>query len=411
MESANNFAVQFFRGNGQFYCEIRKGGVAGTTRSAAKYLPYEPPKIEPTDAGTAQLAKLLDLLSPENDPQGDYLQAFFDMINNSILDMPFPPSSYSAYANSIIGKPLCLVNAGWSIELAEEPLRQQYSLRAPASDPQKVMSSYQFPLKIGDKTRTFDGVVGYFMADNPSKTSTEQLTSFKKTYTYFNSGASKQVQDATPNDIKLTPYYTHPDDAITPDMLFDRERHYTVTSILMDPYVSIHGYSPILPTKTLTLSPWTVEEAMKNMHAFFRLGPSLLREDVPKTVDAALAIGTALKKDPTARVFNLSLPISGSKGTWTWLQPYALPTPPPPPPPPAPPKAGAPAGQPAGKPPGAPVPAPKPVTPKDAGKEEEKDTKYVEIPVIEDGGGMKFDNGPFTFVEGYLQLMGSLAGR
>jgi hypothetical protein len=51
------------------------------------------------------------------------------------------------------------------------------------------------------------------------------------------------------------------------------------------------------------------------------------------------------------------------------------------------------------------------VAPKDAGKEEENDTKYVEIPVIQDAGGMKFDNGPFTFVEGYLQLMGSLAGK
>jgi hypothetical protein len=383
LTNADTFIVQFFRGNGQFYCEIRKGGVAGTTRSAAKYLPYEPPKLEPTDAGTAQLAKLLDQLSPENDPQGDYLQAFFDMVNGSILDTPFPPSSYSAYANSIVGKPLALVNVGWSIELAEEPMKQQYTLRAPASDPAKVMSSYQFPLKIGDRTRTFDGVVGYFMASNPPANTSTQLTTFKTTYTYFNLGASAQVQDASPNDIRLTPYYTHPDLNSTPDMLIDRERHYTVTSILMDPYVSLHGYSPVLPTKQLTLSPWTIEEAMKSMHAFFRVGPSLMRDDVPKTLADAQA--GAMKTDP----ITIKLPVSGGKGTWSWLQPYAID-------PPA--TAG---GVPTGT---AAVSGGTPTR-------EEDDTKFAEIVVSEDAGGMRFDNGPFTFVEGYLQLMGSLAAK
>jgi hypothetical protein len=155
-------------------------------------------------------------------------------------------------------------------------------------------------------------------------------------------------------------------------MLVARERAYTCTSLIIDPYTTIHGYSPILPTASLQLSPWTVEQAFENMHAFFRLGPTLLTADVPKTADAITPDNT------------IGLPISGAKGTWSWLQPYAI--------------GDVPKVDSSGT-----VPA---VTTK-----EDDDTTYGEIPVTEDVGGKRYQKGPYTFVEGYLKLLGSLAAK
>lgn len=79
--------------------------------------------------------------------------------------MPFPPSDYAAYANAIVGKPLALVNAGWSIELAQPPYWRQYTLPAPPNpkpgdkvDPcrkeaEDNMAKYNFKVKIGDVSR------------------------------------------------------------------------------------------------------------------------------------------------------------------------------------------------------------------------------------------------------------------
>jgi hypothetical protein len=57
-----------------------------------------------------------------------YLRAIWKMINGAIATMPIPPSQYSAYANAIIGKPLALVNVGWSMDLAESPKKAQHTI-------------------------------------------------------------------------------------------------------------------------------------------------------------------------------------------------------------------------------------------------------------------------------------------
>jgi hypothetical protein len=187
--------LQLFLGDGTFYAEIRRGGVEGTNVSP-KWLPFEKRKTgdEPQNAEEEQLYELLQKL---RDPQ--YFQLFADMINGSIVNMPFPPSDYSAYANAIIGKPLALVNVGWSLELAEPAIKSQNSLgnrpqwegnvndNTKSTQPTKEswdtrvtqwnkeisndfegseISQYQFALKIGDIERNYDGVVGYWYADN-----------------------------------------------------------------------------------------------------------------------------------------------------------------------------------------------------------------------------------------------------
>lgn len=348
--------LQFFLADGTFYREIRVGGPAGQTVSP-KWLPNDPPALTPTDAATAQLDLLIAKLSPDIDTNGTYLQSFSDMINGSILNMPFPPSDYSGYANAIVGKPLALVNAGWSIELAAPALKPQNTLGNATKDAQADLEAYSFPLKIGDIERSYDGVVGYYLSSNsPPATPT---TNWEILYTYFLPTPNSKFQDISqpsksilPN---LNPYWLDPS---TPDLTSAHATKYTVTSMLVDPYTKINAFSPILPTKSLTLPPWTVQAAFQKMHAFFHLGPNLSTQDVPRSLAEAKVPGTLIK-----------MPVSGNKGTWSWFQPYVT------------------------------------------TDSTHLDPEYAEIDVQEDLVGEKLAKGPYTFLEGYLQLMGNLQGK
>lgn len=97
---------------------MRIGGPKGSTQSD-KWLPFDKPK------GTIKDNLQLDRLIKRMTGDSEYLMAFFDMINGSIGAMPYAPSDYSDFLSSIIGKPLALVNVGFSLELASAPLSPQ----------------------------------------------------------------------------------------------------------------------------------------------------------------------------------------------------------------------------------------------------------------------------------------------
>ena len=306
-----DYGLQFFLKDGTFYQEIRKGGAFGTSKSA-KYIPFRPPAAPVTDAANVQLDALISLFSPKEDPQGSYLQSFFRYINGAIKTLPFPPSSYAGYASAIVGKPLALANAGFSLELSTPALTAQNSLDKTISAPgaaykdivaahQANLSSYKFPLKIGDASRTFDGVVGYYDASNAASPLLKDITSWSTLYTYFGLPSSADpVINANPQPIPqptktqpiapstfpmLSPHYLDPESLS--DMTSAAAAQFIVKTLIIDPYTSLHAYSPILPSTSLKLPSWTVETAFEKMSAFFRLGPSLITTDVPSTYDLA----------------------------------------------------------------------------------------------------------------------------
>ncbi|KAK1777164.1 hypothetical protein QBC45DRAFT_198973 [Copromyces sp. CBS 386.78] len=306
-----DYGLQFFLRDGTFYQEIRMGGANGTNTST-KYIPFQPPGMpNPTDPANAQLDGLIKLFHA--DPA--YLQAFFDMINGAIKTMPFPPADYAGFANAIIGKPLALVNVGISLELAAPALVAQNTLgRARHRDPAYAanpdpgaayaddLARYSFPVKLGDATRSFDGVVGYFDTDNTLAGG--GATDWTSLHTYFlPDRPTAHVQSIAPPFPSLSPYFVHPE--TTPDMARAAAARWSIKSLLVDPYTPLHVYSPVLPSAALQLPAWTVQTALKRMEAFFRLGPVLVVDDV----DVG---GTPLR-----------LPVPGSKGTWRWMQPVA----------------------------------------------------------------------------------------
>ena len=93
-----------------------------------------------------------------------------------------------------------------------------------------------------------------------------------------------------------------------------------VKTLLIDPYAPIHLYSGILPIKSLKLPPWVFSEPMKNMTAFFEMGPLLLTKDVPKLFDAkkqatptSWMVDQSLDMTDNAKA-DVNLAVAGSKG-------------------------------------------------------------------------------------------------
>ena len=171
-----DLGLQFFRPDGRFYREIRVGGPQGAN-VGSKWLPFDPPSAtDKKQTGDRQLDELIQRLAiPE------FLQSFFYMINEAIKTMPYPPSEYAAYANAIVGKPLALVNVGWFLELATPPLTAQNTLGRRPVDEAAELYSYKFPFQIGDASRPFDGVVGYWNTNNEEN----GITDWDNLYTFF----------------------------------------------------------------------------------------------------------------------------------------------------------------------------------------------------------------------------------
>lgn len=167
-------ALQFFTADGIYYTSVRFGGPLGIVQSD-NWVPFgQPPDASATDSHgnkkktmpvSEQLRDLVAVLVDTSNPKttGQYLASLWNTIDTAIQSMPFTSGPYAATANAIVGKPLALVNAGWSLELAQPPLWSQATLTKvppPVVPPGKMdplrdqakaaMRNYKFKVKIGD---------------------------------------------------------------------------------------------------------------------------------------------------------------------------------------------------------------------------------------------------------------------
>ncbi|KAL9610371.1 MAG: hypothetical protein Q9167_004911 [Letrouitia subvulpina] len=355
-----NFAeqgLQFFLADGTFYREVRFGGSTGT-QTTTKWLPYDPPTTLPS---TSQLDFLIQKLSFRS-----YLSAFVDMILQSTSsNQVAAPDSYATFSSAIVGKPLALVNIGYSLELSGPENKNWSTVNTQGPDlhllqpngtsfPPKAAGGYTFPVKLGDVDRTFDGLVGYF---NSATAATGSLTGtpaasdldLSSIYTYYPSNASPLPDDprvrisaSTGNFPLFTPYFNPAGKAGDP--IVDQATNMQVFGVIMDPFLPIHAYSVILPNKALSLPNWTVQEALRKINAFWRIGPMLVGTDMPQTYDPTRALdtdsvdlgvvssGAKEATDPTETLPKVALPLpapvasaSGANAMYRYLQPYVVP--------------------------------------------------------------------------------------
>ncbi|KAI9929551.1 hypothetical protein MW887_001024 [Aspergillus wentii] len=342
-----NYGIQFFLPDGTFYREVRVAAPnhPNGTQATDKWLPFEPPSTD----HPRQLDRLIDQFTNKevNKDCREYLLAFMDLITAATLRAKSVPGAYSQCVNSLIGRPLALTNAGISLELGSDAKRGQSTFedqefkRLPRTLlPEKGNSvnpppQYSFPLKLGDKDRSYDGLVGYFRAFDEFEE--EDALDLGRLYTPY----PREDPDKFPSDQihlignenfpKLRAFWLDPEEYTTLEdgtakFTVDRHRKQTAYCFLMDPFSPVNAYSSILPIEPLALPPWTWESALKRMTAFFHFGPLVVADDVPR-YDAT----KRLKQDydltkegedsETVPGNNIKLPSLGV-AEWSWLQPY-----------------------------------------------------------------------------------------
>ncbi|KAM7190135.1 hypothetical protein V8F20_009865, partial [Naviculisporaceae sp. PSN 640] len=475
--------IQLFTSKGIFYREVRLPGTANGGRTGgvagAKWLPF---KKTDTTPNTTQLDQLIAHLTEED---GVYLRAFLDMINGALEQTGPAPGQYAEALNCIVGKPLALVNMGWSLELATPPNQNQSTLNItppvrklvhPEDSKQEAKDdSYLFPIKLGDSHREYDGLVGYFPVkartsppssrpDDTGDLPIDNEFDLQRLYTYFGhpppkdqpktptpSPATPGATDLDPkpkskgpllpldNDSypKLSPYFLDPiayspkpkdpdpshDPVTRPSSPSNEEaikanKAYTsahnaqlqIFAAIIDPFQPVHGYSSFLPIKQLKLLDWTWQQALNRMTAFFHIGPLMIAKDVPKyngeyQLKADFAPSTeadAKKEGQKVWKKNTVDVLPTGVDEWNWLQPYFFDVIDNKTKPPAEGSTGNESGE---------------VGTGESGKgnsgasdgDEPERTKFMPIKVGRMDTKPRFEKGPYTAIEGYLQMRRNMA--
>lgn len=395
-----DYGMQFFTQEGKFYREVRLGGPSGTSMPKQPFLPFGPSKDNTT--------QLDFLIAKFADP--DYLQSFLDTINAAFKNLAPAPNSYAEYLSSMIGKPLALTNIGVSLELSTDPLASQStrnnvapripllppgSLPADCPDCEPVASvkdsmaepilpiplNYTFDIHVGDHNRIYDGLIGYFNLAPTAKTPSVPSVSdydLKQLFTYYPS-SNKSLSNPTKligadNFPSLTPYYVRPEEETTVTYTLARNSNLTILGCIVDPFSKLHIYSDILPINELQLPSWTVQTGLAAMTAFFHMGPLLITADIPAFEEKyELDEKTDTEAEKLYPDATIGFPALAN-ADWTWLQPYAV-----------------------------------AVSPDTGGGSPSPDvtipeTKFMGLGLSKVDAKPRYESGPYTAVEGYLQL-------
>ncbi|KAK0667212.1 hypothetical protein QBC41DRAFT_279504 [Cercophora samala] len=409
-----DYGIQLFTAKGVFYREVRLPGSGANGRTggvaSAKWLPFKKTDEAQQPGATAQLDKLIEQLTAKD---GVYLQAFMDMINGALKQSGPAPGEYAEALTCIVGKPLALVNMGWSLELATPPTKNQSTING--KDPERHLIDpndqseaddfYQFPIKLGDSHREYDGLVGYFpmrpRSTNPKDVGTLPLNDefdLTRLYTYFGHEDKPQspgtsyplVQLNNTTYPRLSPHWHDPAKYQTPNNTTsplitppptiastkytrDVNAKLAVFAAVLDPFQPVHAYSSFLPIKELKLLDWTWQRALNNMTAFFHVGPLMVTGDVPAFEETYrlradyYALGG--KKEVYEKETVDVLP-AGGVSEWNWLQPYYS-----------------------------------------GGTGGEEKIKFMPIKVGRMDTRPRFEKGPYAALEGYLQMRRGIVDR
>ena len=386
------YALQIFLPDGTFYREVRLGGPSGATESAA-WKPFAPPPADQSDENSNRFPQLDALISRLKDET--YLRAFVRTIDASLASVPHAPNQYAQFLNAVVGRPLVLANFGFSLELATPPLKSQSSVSAFPPPATPTLLGYKFPVKIGDKDRVYDGLVGYFdsKADGVLGTPGGELE-LDALLTYFHAESDATTKSITKaNYPRVSPYHLSATALPSPpDLARSHWRQMKLVGALFDPFSKLHLYSGVLPIASLQLPAWSLQQAMQRMTAFFHMGPLLVTDARAVRFDPAQELsadynlvklgevadedddgdkegdgGGDAKKEKIPR--GVAIPAIKS-AEWNWLAPFMV-----------------------------------TATRKEKGQEKTvKDTKWNPLVIEHLDNKPKYEKGPYMAIEGFLQL-------
>ena len=250
-----------------------------------------------------------------------------------------------------MGKPLALVNLGWSLELGSRSGQNQSTLpkqkELAEKDncdyellPNDATKQYRLLLKLGDDLQAHDGLVEYFAGktardSNDANAPLHAITDpghdglhLEKIYTHYPGKGHTNLAPVSAMDPE-TGYPALPATQIDPAQLptndtlekaaqsyvLRRNRLMQVFGAIMDPFRLVHA---------LSLPPWTWEDALKRMTTFFHAGPIAVLGTPPSfNSSKQLERVDELEEKPSKNQSQLALPALPALQTadWAWLQP------------------------------------------------------------------------------------------
>ncbi|KAI5783943.1 hypothetical protein DFH27DRAFT_615801 [Peziza echinospora] len=383
-------AIQVFLPDGTFYREAR---ITAGARRAAPWLPFPAPRdIE--GAGTAQLDRLVQRLAADDQ---EYLIAFMAMVDAALQEVAPAPAAYAQFASALVGRPLALVNMGWSLELSTRPKTNQSSLASQrqAKSPLGLLEGfgdgvYEFPVRLGDRSRLTDGLVGYFGAASKEDRLADPANELDLStlYTHFApaAGPTGPNDPVTAIGTEKHPYpklrafwldptaerYSSLKEPAFENYVADHNAELKVFGALVDPFLPVTAHTGILPVRTLALPPWTWESALRTMTAFFHVGPIIVTQELPefnKDFQLKPQYGELSGPFPAAKVGIAGAGKAG--GEWIWLQPYGKPN---------------------------------DIPPKEPSKDPIVEDRFMPLEISNAHDRPWLERGPYVAVEGYLQM-------
>ena len=197
------------------------------------------------------------------------------------------------HPSALVGRPIAVVRMQLRIEVendlgtgAEAELNLDTAARALRQQAYDLLSTRQITVRLGELTRTDDGVLGYFVDDDYSRftpVSPEVLAQARASGRMIGQlGVLGPDMAAAPTVVPITHPYV--DDSEAP--LKTRPGQTVRLTVLMAPGGSAHATCGLLPRVRTSLSRDWVASALKLLMPTFRVGPVLVDPSsvrVPKT--------------------------------------------------------------------------------------------------------------------------------
>ncbi|EGF89405.1 cell surface receptor IPT/TIG domain-containing protein [Asticcacaulis biprosthecium C19] len=214
---------------------------------------------------------------------GQGVQGLADFLNaiDEVLWTTLPEAeAYGGAISAAIGRPLAMVRAQLQFELRNSPQNDPSWQYTQTSLPSAI-STFSFPIELGDTTRLDDGLIGYFLEDD---------------YSQFN----VELPDIPVSNSYLRGIGTND------NFIYLRFDHQSVAHLLLlvDPHAPVRARTGILPNAEISLPLRFVRDSLASIDVTFRVNGLLTEQQALKPVGVALV--TPIPKE--------------TAGTWSWLQ-------------------------------------------------------------------------------------------
>ncbi|MFG3244735.1 MULTISPECIES: hypothetical protein [unclassified Streptomyces] len=255
------------------------------------------------------LCGLLTALLSLDGPAPGWLNAYVELrgtIDEGLLHIaPSHHEDTPAWALAA-GRPVALVRARLSIELAAPPLPAadwDQLLKGPGEHDGNRLRDIRWPIRLGDTTRPDDGLIGFFTADRDTPDQTQ--TNYRQLYTPY-PPAGTALEYARGLDAATDPA-VHAATAGTPPAPGDHTA--TWVTLLCDPWASVTATTAILPANTVRLPAACTDGPRARLTLCLRTGPLL----------AGITTGQEPGAPAPARALALPRP-SPRYGDWAWAE-------------------------------------------------------------------------------------------